>query len=118
WTRGAHAFKIGGEYRMSSTKSTLGGSVQGAANRAQANIGNAALAPVAGIGRAGLAGTAFSGNQLLAENVLTYLSGSLGSLVQARFINNLNGTWNDFATDPLKIRDIHQNEVGTFFKDD
>ena len=28
WTRGKHSFKFGGEYRMSSTKSTLGGSVQ------------------------------------------------------------------------------------------
>ena len=50
--------------------------------------------------------------------MLTWLSGSLSSLVQARFINDLSGTWNDFATDPLKIRDIAQNEIGTFFKDD
>jgi len=118
WTRGKHSFKFGGEYRMSSSKSTLGGSVQGAANRAAAAVGNTALAPVAGIGRAGLAGTQTTGNQQVAENMLTWLSGSLGSLVQARFINNLSGTWNDFATDPLKIRDIHQNEIGTFVKDD
>jgi len=127
WTRGAHAFKFGGEYRLSSTKSTLGGSVQGGANNARASIGNEVLAPVTGIGRAGLAGSggAFgSGNQLIAENMLTWLSGSLGAsgtnqaLQQARFINDLSGTWNDLATDPYKIRDIAQNEIGTFFKDD
>jgi hypothetical protein len=118
WTRGAHAFRFGGEYRRSSTKSTLGGSVQTGANRPTASIGNTALAPVTGIGRPGLAGTAFGGNQQVAENMLTWLSGSLSSLVQGRFINDLSGSWNDFATDPLKIRDIHQNEIGTFFKDD
>ena len=118
WTRGSHAFKFGGEYRRSSTKSTLGGSVQGGANRATASIGNSFLAPVAGIARTGLAGTTATGNRQVAENMLTWLSGSLGSLAQARFINDLSGTWNDYATDPLKVRDIHQNEIGTFFKDD
>jgi hypothetical protein len=118
WTRGAHAFKFGGEYRMSSTKSTLGGSVQTGANRPTASIGNTTVASVAGIGRPGLAGTATGGNRQVAENMLTWLSGSLSGLAQARFINDLSGTWNDYATDPLKIRDIHQNEIGTFFKDD
>jgi len=118
WTRGAHAFKFGGEYRISSTKSTLGGSVQGTSNRPFVAIGNTGVASVNGIGRTGLAGTATTGNQQVAENMVTWLSGSLSSLVQARFINDLSGTWNDFATDPLKIRDIAQNEIGTFFKDD
>ena len=118
WTRGAHAFKLGGEYRMASTKSTLGGSVQTGAISPTVSIGNVPLGAVTGIGRAGLAGTAFGGNQQGAENILTWLSGSLGSLTQTRFINKLSGTWDDYTTDPLKIRDIAQNEIGTFFKDD
>ena len=118
WTRGAHAFKFGGEYRLSSTKSTLGGSVQTGANRATASIGNTGVAPVTGIQRTGLAGSQTTGNQQVAENMLTWLSGSASALAQARFINNLSGTWNDFNTDPLKIRNIAQNEIGTFFKDD
>jgi hypothetical protein len=118
WTRGVHAFKFGGEYRLSSTKSTLGGSVQTGANRPTATIGNAANSPVTGIARPGLLGTQNTGNQQIAENMLTWLSGSLSGLAQGRFINDLSGTWNDFAKDPLKIRDIAQNEIGTFFKDD
>src|SRR2546427_4477955 len=51
WTRGKHSFKFGGEYRLSSTKSTNQGTVQGGPMRPRANIGNAALAPVAGIAR-------------------------------------------------------------------
>jgi hypothetical protein len=122
WTRGAHAFKFGGEYRLSSTKSTLGGSVQTGANRPTVLFGNAAGAQVSGIAdpvlRPGLLGTATTGNRQLAENMASWLAGSLGSLAQGRFINNLSGSWNDLATDPLKIRDIAQNEIGTFFKDD
>ena len=74
WTRGTHAFKFGGEYRLSSTKSTLGGSVQGASNRPLATIGNATLAAVNGYrqDRAWRARNA-SGNQQIAENLLTLL---------------------------------------------
>src|SRR5205085_7080712 len=87
WTRGKHSFKFGGEYRLSSTKSTNQGSVQTGANRPTATMGNATLAPVTGIGRPGLAGTTAAGSQQLAENLLTFLSGSLGGLRQGRFIN-------------------------------
>src|SRR5262249_26361570 len=116
WTRGKHSFKAGGEYRMANTKSTLGGSVQTGANRPSIMIGNAPLAPVTGIARLGLAGAPGqfgSGNTQEAENLLTFLAGSLGSpnanplsgLAQSRFINELKPVWNDPVKDPLKVRD-------------
>jgi hypothetical protein len=119
WTRGTHAFKFGGEYRRSSTKSTNGGSVQTGSNRPVANSGNTPGAPILGIGRAGLTGSAFAGNQQIAENLLTFLSGSLSGVSQTRFTNDTSGQWNNFGTDGIfKVRDIHQNEFGFFFKDD
>ena len=118
WTRGTHSFKFGGEYRLSSTKSSLGGSVQGGPNRPRAFVGNATLAQVSGIGRPGLAGNNTTGNQQVAENMLTFLSGSLSAFSQARFINELNAQWNNFPDERVKVRDIAQNEIGTFFKDD
>jgi Carboxypeptidase regulatory-like domain/TonB-dependent Receptor Plug Domain len=121
WTRGTHSFKAGGEFRTASTKSTNGGTVQGGPFRPSVAIGNAQLSPVVGIARANLAGAAGSsgnGNTQAAENVLTFLSGSLSSLQQARFINSLSAAWADPLTNPFKIRDIHQNEFGSFFKDD
>jgi hypothetical protein len=128
WARGEHSFKFGGEYRISSTKSTNAGSVQTGSNRPVANLGNPTLAQISGIGRAGLTGTggAFaSGNQQIAENLLTFLAGSLGptataaAVSQTRFTNSANGQWNDFGKDGIfKVRDIHQNEFSSFFKDD
>src|SRR6185295_14697962 len=73
---------------------------------------------VGGIGRAGLAGSTMSGNQQVAENMATWLAGYVGVLQQTRFINELKSAWNDPAKDPFKIRDIAQNEFGSFFKDD
>jgi hypothetical protein len=123
WTKGKHSFKFGGEYRLSSTKSTLGGSVQGGPTRPRAFIGNNTLSPISGIARPGLAGTVTTGNRLVAESMLTFLAGSVGQgassgFSQARFINELNPQWNDFPDERVKIRDIAQNEIGTFFKDD
>src|SRR3989454_5470177 len=71
WTRGKHSFRFGAEYRLSSTKSTLQGSVQGGPNRPRATIGNSTLAQITGIARTGLAGTNASGSQQVAENLLT-----------------------------------------------
>src|SRR5215471_11152038 len=132
WTRGQHSFKFGGEYRLSSTKSTNQGSVQAGANRPTATIGNSV--PITSIARFGLGclttattcttGTPGSGTQGVAENVLTFLAGSLGAsttaqaLAQGRFINELKTAWNDYPNELAKIRDIAQNEFGFFFKDD
>src|SRR5262249_45446159 len=55
------------------------------------------------------------------ENLLTFLYGSLCGVSQYRFINKASQAgvaWNDPSTDPWKIRDFHQNEIGSFFKDD
>jgi carboxypeptidase family protein len=118
WTRGVHSFKFGGEYRLSSTKSTNQGSVQVGGNRPTAVMGNATLAQITGIGRTGLAGTTTTGSQQLAENLLTFLSGSLSTLRQGRFINQAKPQWNDYPNELAKIRDIAQNEFSFFFKDD
>jgi hypothetical protein len=118
WTRGVHSFKFGGEYRLSSTRSTNQGSVQTGANRPTATMGNASLAQITGIARPGLAGTNTAGSQQLAENLLTFLSGSLSGLAQGRFINEAKPEWNDWPNEDAKIRDIAQNEFGFFFKDD
>jgi hypothetical protein len=93
------------------------------------------LAPVQGVigtpGLVGVPGTAgfgavpgafpIFGSVQGMENLLTFLSGSLCGVSQYRFINNPSQAgvaWNDPTKDVSKIRDFHQNEVGSFFKDD
>ncbi|HYR89735.1 MAG TPA: TonB-dependent receptor [Terriglobia bacterium] len=130
WTRGKHTFKTGAEYRITSSKSTWTGNAGtgGAFNNVDTvpgvHGGETQLSPVAGINSrnmAGLAGTATTGNQDRMENLLVLLSGSVGRVGQFRFINRPDQAqkeWNDPGKEPLKIRDIQQNEWAAFFKDD
>ena len=68
----------------------------------------------------GLVGTSSSGNQLAMQNLATFLSGSVGSIVQSYWINSPNNlsTWNNPLTEKERIRDFHQKELAFFFKDD
>ncbi|HMF02426.1 MAG TPA: TonB-dependent receptor [Terriglobia bacterium] len=147
-TMGKHAFRLGGEYRHGSSKSTVsssGSAVSPCASSFQGGFagnptnpiaqgGVTPLSPVQGIaGTAGLVGVpgsaAIPGAGFLPtfgsiqgmENLLTFLSGSLCGVSQYRFINNASQAgvaWNDPTKDTAKIRDFHQNEIGVFFKDD
>ena len=135
-TSGKHAFRFGGEYRRGSSKYTVSSTGGASAFPCSSQFlgfdgdpitpvaygGVTPLAPVTGVsGTGGLAGNSFAGNVQRMENLLTFLSGSLCSVAQYRFINTpdqAQKAWNDPAKDPYKIRDFQQNEFGTFFKDD
>src|SRR5437867_3895152 len=130
WTKGKHAFKTGAEFRTTSSKTLWSGNwgTGGTPNNVDSiptvHGGETQLTPVAGINSTnipGLAGNATTGNQDRMENLLVFLSGSIGRVGQYRFINSpdqAQKAWNDPFKDPLKIRDIHQNEWSAFFKDD
>src|SRR5437867_9331115 len=130
WTRGKHAFKTGAEFRITSSKSTWTGNAGtgGAFNNVDTvpgvHGGETQLTPVAGISSRnipGLAGNATTGNQDRMENLLVFLSGSVGRVGQFRFINRPDQAqkeWSDPIKEPRKIRDIHEKEWSLFFKDD
>jgi Carboxypeptidase regulatory-like domain/TonB-dependent Receptor Plug Domain len=148
FTSGKHAFRFGGEYRHGSSKSTVSSSFSASQPCASGFFGSfggdpvnpiayggvAPGAPVQGIagtpgltgipGSAGIPGAGFFpifGSVQGMENLLTFLSGSLCGVSQYRFINDpkqAGVAWNDPTKDPNKIRDFHQNEIGSFFKDD
>src|SRR5215468_3108502 len=145
---GKHAFRLGGEYRHGSSKSTVSSSGSAVSPCASSFFGGFAgnptnpiaqggvtpFAPVQGVdgtpglvgvpGSAGIPGAGFFpifGSVQGMENLLTFLSGSLCGISQYRFINKPSQAgvaWNDPTKDPNKIRDFHQNEIGRFFKDD
>src|SRR5215468_4024810 len=145
---GKHAFRLGGEYRHGSSKSTVSSSGSAVSPCASSFFGGFAgnptnpiaqggvtpFAPVQGVdgtpglvgvpGSAGIPGAGFFpifGSVQGMENLLMFLSGSLCGISQYRFINSPSQAgvaWNDPTKDTAKIRDFHQNEIGVFFKDD
>jgi hypothetical protein len=122
WTKGKHSFKGGAEFRLNRTRSSVRGTNWGMNANPYAVGGDAQGLAVQGINSTnmpGLAGSATAGNQLLMQQLLTFLSGSLGSVSQLYFINAPNQTsWNDPIKEKEKVRDIHQTEFSVFFKDD
>lgn len=123
WTKGRHVFKTGAEVRLNRSKAAVYGTNWGMNVTPYAVGGNAqglAVQGINGTNMPGLAGTATAGNQLLMANLLTFLSGSIGSVSQLYFLNSADDvtSWNDPLTEKEKIRDLHKNEFAAFFKDD
>jgi hypothetical protein len=122
WTKGAHFIKMGGELRLSRSKSTVYGTTVLNSTVPLAGGGDPAGIAVTGINSTnmpGLNGTQ-SGNQLLMQNLLSFHAASLSSLNQNFFINSPDNldSWNDPRTETTKIRDFQQKEFSIFFKDD
>ena len=123
WVKGKHTIKGGGVSHISGTKSSVYGTGWGYNANPYAIGGNAQGLAVQGINSTnmpGLTGTANAGNRLLAESLLTFLSGSLGGIQQAYFINSADdlSSWNDPLTEHQKTRDMRKNEIAFFVKDD
>jgi len=123
WVKGTHSFKGGGEIRISGTRSSVYGTGWNWNSTPYAIGGNAVGVPVQGINSGnipGLTGTATTGNRRLMENLLTFLSGSLGQVNETYFINSAKdlSSWNDPLVEPQKVRDMHKNEFALFLKDD
>jgi hypothetical protein len=116
-------FQFGGEYRLSSTKSTNGGSVQTgsivwwptwATQLASEGIAG-------GVDRYGRVIPPGPTNCRKSDDVLAVIgpTATARAVSQTRFTNSSNGQWNDFTRDGIfKVRDIAQNEIAAFFKDD
>ena len=143
WMKGAHSFKGGVEYRWQQSwqKSNGNSSMAMGANAWPAiaggelstlspfrsggfsTVGNAAQAwpdmPVADADYT-TSGTAMSGNYTTAHNLLTYMSGSVGTVTQWFYaVDAKNPRWNDPARgDTMKIADLRNREFSWFFKDD
>jgi hypothetical protein len=110
WTQGKHAFKTGFEARFNSSKG-FNGSENPEWIFPNVSI-SAGGVPVTGISTIpGLAGT----NVTAAQNLLLDLSGSVGNVSQTY---NVHRPTDQRFTLPVRVKEYHQNEWGTFFKDD
>ena len=127
WTRGAHAFKFGGELRLNSSQAQtsaatffgnptyakpVGGSITGTTQ------GNSGLTDIAANNPAmnGLVGN----NATNARNLANYLSGSLGNVTALYFLTDPNNLseWSDYRDQNLLTTKLVQNEFSAFVKDD
>jgi hypothetical protein len=119
-TSGAHSFKIGGEYRYAASNFRQSGAfgAPGTSEHIVAQGGATQFSPVNGFQNVP---NMVTNNEDTAEDLLVFLSGSLTSIGQYRYINDPNDAgvrWNDPQTDPLRERTFKQNEFGIFVKDD
>lgn len=125
WTKGKHAFKFGGEVRLTHSLGFDSGINPTSIPRAVGGEAPNAVIPAGAISNtipafAGLAGNSTSGNNLTLRNLLDFLSGSLNGITQFYYVQNpknLN-TFENYLTFPDRIRDTVQNEGDFFAKDD
>jgi hypothetical protein len=125
WTKGKHAFKMGGEIRRQRSLAYEAGGATLPTTIPQAFGGDAPNAPIStnaisGTTIPGLAGTSASGNNATMRNLLNFLSGSLNRITEFRFMQSPTklDAFEDYRTQPLRQRDFHGNEASIFFKDD
>ena len=121
WTRGKHAFKGGVEVRFGSTKSQQGSQAMPLANFGAGGIAVQGMTTVPNLAAA---------DQTSAQNLLINLSGSVGTVNQSFFLNSSSAAtfqqWSEMPRPadspggfpPGKIRNNHQREMSSFFKDD
>ena len=134
WVKGAHSVRFGGEFRRSNSFSRdawlfnptnfqwgdsfpefQGGELPGTPQTFE-NVDPS-------WGADSLAGSdASNGNRRSMRDMLIFLSGSLASIKQVRYINNIQqsdqGVWNDPTTEPLMERNTILKEFSFFIKDD
>src|SRR5438093_169428 len=112
WTRGTHAFKAGGELRFAASRS---GSDTNFTPRAVLGAGGVAVTGIDNLAIPDLTGN----NQMLARNLLTDLSGSVASIVQAFDLRDPKDLVFRGYKDGVKlqIRDWRTTEFSLFIKD-
>ena len=134
WVKGAHSVRIGGEFRRQNSHSRdawlfnpsnfqwgdsfpefQGGELPGTP-QTFTNVDPS-------WGENSLAGSdPNNGNKREMRDMLIFLSGSLASIKQVRYINNIEqasqGTWNDPIKEPLMERNTIMHEFSFFAKDD
>ena len=121
WTRGKHAFKSGIETRFGSSKSQQGSQAMPLGNFGAGGVPVQGMTTISGLAPA---------DQTGAQNVLINLSGSLASVNQSFFLSSSSApafqSWSEIPKasaspdgfPPGKVRNNHQREMSSFFKDD
>ena len=112
WNKGKHAFKVGVEYRANTSNGYNSDEVIPRVNLGAGGVAVQGVTGAANSPTAGLTGSSIT----LAQNLLTDLTGSVGSVIQVFNIRKPSDlTWETYL---YKERFIHQREYSAFFKDE
>jgi hypothetical protein len=126
WTKGKHAYKFGGEVRISSTNGYNTGilgfhptpSLRGGAGGITATGISTFNATTAPNGLPGLT----TADQNRGRDLLYFLAGSVQEARMMYWIDSpddvADGRWEDYLSKEKILRDIHSNEAAGFVKDD
>lgn len=120
WTKGKHAFKGGADFRVAYSRGyeTPTAPIPKAYGSTTTDPGlNPTQAfPLNNANFPGLVGN----NQTVANQLLYFLSGSLGRATQYYYIENPEQLtyWSSYLDHTRKLTDAHQNDFSVFFKDD
>src|SRR6266850_1633667 len=112
WTKSKHAFKAGGEFRRGYSEA---GGDRGFTPQVRLGAGGVQVQNIDNVSILGLTGN----NQTIARNLLTDLSGSVASIVEAFDLRNPKDLVFRGYKDGVKlqIRDWHTTEFSLFIKD-
>jgi hypothetical protein len=118
WTHGHHAFKFGGELRLTRSNGFSGAiypTVTGGAGGNNSPIANSLTGIATGL-------QPLATTRTNAANMLYFLNGSVNSATTAYWIDSAadvdNGTWQDITTEQQRNRNQVANESDFFVKDD
>ena len=119
WTHGHHAFKFGGELRLTRSDGYSGALYPTVTGGAGGNNSPLGVGGLAGVSAADQLQTLTRTN---AANMLYFLNGSVGAATTAYWIDSAanveNGTWEDITTEEKRFRKQVANEGDFFVKDD
>ena len=123
WTKGTHAFKLGGEMRRQNSWAKDTGVGITAVPRVlggDAPLAAISTAAISSPNIPGLGGTATSGNNQRMRQLLSFMAGSVSQITQAYYMQDPKklDVFEDYRTFPSRIRDYHVNEFSFFLKDD
>ena len=115
WTRGSHAFRMGGELRLTRSNG-YSGAVVPTATGGNGNNASPLVNAIAGLPNQ------LAANRTNAANMAYLLAGSVNSATMLYWVGSQadtkNGTWQDYVTADKRNRQQVANEWDAFFKDD
>ena len=118
WSHNNHAFKMGGELRLTRSNG-FSGALYPAVTGGAANNTSALATTLTGVAAAT---QPLATTKTNSANLLYFLNGSVNSANTLYWIDSAadvkNGTWQDISTEPQRYRKQVANESDVFFKDD